>query len=141
MLEALPNLSELSVHDKDGLIVRLFAELTTLRAVVEDLQARVTSLEAENQSLRSENKELRGKLAKNSQNSRNRHQQIAIKNRSPRACANRAARNREGRQDTPERGLSELKNLTTRSSIRCSIAKSAATRWNRALFLAIAAVR
>ncbi len=69
MVEGLPNLSELSVHDKDALIVRLFSELTALRAVAEDLQARVTSLEAENQSLRSENQELRGKLAKNSQNS------------------------------------------------------------------------
>jgi len=56
--------------------VRLFAELTALRTVVEDLQARVTLLEAENQELRienqelrAENQELRGKLAKNSQNS------------------------------------------------------------------------
>jgi len=55
MLEAPPNLSELSVQDKGSLIVRLFS-------VVEDLQARVTLLETENQ-------ELRGKLAKNSQNS------------------------------------------------------------------------
>ncbi len=62
MLEAPPNLSELSIQDKDSLIVRLFA-------VVEDLQARVTLLEAENQELRLENQELRGKLAKNSQNS------------------------------------------------------------------------
>ena len=76
MLEARPNLSELSVQDKDSLILRLFA-------VVEDLQARVTLLEAENQALRLENqalrlenqslraevKELRGTLAKNSQNS------------------------------------------------------------------------
>jgi transposase len=62
VLECPPNLSELSVQDKDGLIVRLFA-------AVEDLQARVALLEAENQSLRSENQSLRGKLAKNSQNS------------------------------------------------------------------------
>ncbi len=69
MVDHLPNLSELSAGDKDGLIVRLFA-------AVEDLQARVTLLEsenqelrAENQRLRSENQELRGKLAKNSQNS------------------------------------------------------------------------
>jgi transposase len=55
MLESVPNLSELSVQDKDSLIVRLFA-------VVEDLRARMTLLE-------SENRELRGKLAKNSQNS------------------------------------------------------------------------
>ena len=57
MLETLPNLSELSVRDKDALIVRLFA-------VVEDLQTRLTLLEAENQQLRCENQELRGKLAK-----------------------------------------------------------------------------
>jgi len=69
MLESSPNLSELSAGDKDSLIVRLFAELTALRTVVEDLQARVTLLEAENQELRTENQELRGKLAKNSQNS------------------------------------------------------------------------
>ena len=76
MLEAVPNLSELSSHDKDCLIVRLFDELDALRTVVEDLQARVTLLEAENeelrlenQALRAENQELRGKLAKNSQNS------------------------------------------------------------------------
>jgi len=62
MLEAPPNLSELSVQAKDALILRLFA-------AVEDLQARVTLLEAENQALRSENQALRGKLAKNSQNS------------------------------------------------------------------------
>jgi len=62
MVDRLPNLSELSVQDKDSLIVRLFA-------VVEDLQARVTLLEAENQALCAEVKELRGKLAKNSQNS------------------------------------------------------------------------
>jgi transposase len=69
MLESVPNFSELSVRDKDALIVRLFA-------VVEDLQARLTLLEAENQTLLAENqtlrcevKELRGKLAKNSQNS------------------------------------------------------------------------
>jgi len=62
MLESSPDLSELSVGEKDSLIVRLFA-------AVEDLQARVTLLEAENQELRSENQELRGKLAKNSQNS------------------------------------------------------------------------
>jgi len=76
MVDRLPNLSELSVQDKDSLIVRLFA-------AVEDLQARVTLLEAENkelrlenqefrsenQELRAENQELRGKLAKNSQNS------------------------------------------------------------------------
>jgi Zn ribbon nucleic-acid-binding protein len=62
MFESPPNLSELSVQDKDSLIVRLFA-------AIEDLQARVTLLEAENQSLRLENQELRGKLAKNSQNS------------------------------------------------------------------------
>ncbi len=55
MLEVPPNLSELSVQDKDSLIVRLFA-------AIEDLQARMTLLESENQ-------ELRGKLAKNSQNS------------------------------------------------------------------------
>jgi len=55
MLELPPNLSELSLQEKDSLIVRLFAAL-------EDLQARVTLLEAENQ-------ELRGKLAKNSRNS------------------------------------------------------------------------
>jgi Zn ribbon nucleic-acid-binding protein len=64
-----PNLSELSVQDKDSLIVRLFA-------VIEDLQIRVALLESENQALRTENqhlaaevKDLRGKLAKNSQNS------------------------------------------------------------------------
>lgn len=69
MVDRLPNLSDLSVQDKDSLIVRLFA-------VVGDLQARVTLLEAENQEfraenqeLRAENQELRGKLAKNSQNS------------------------------------------------------------------------
>jgi len=62
MFETLPNLSELSVRDKDALIVRLFA-------VIEDLQARLAVLEAENQQLRCEVKELRGKLAKNSQNS------------------------------------------------------------------------
>jgi transposase len=62
MLKVSPNLSELSVQDKDTLIVRLFA-------VVEDLRARMTLLEAENEKLRSENRELRGKLAKNSQNS------------------------------------------------------------------------
>jgi transposase len=62
MLKVSPNLSELSVQDKDALIVRLFA-------VVEDLRARMTLLEAENQALRLENQELRGKLAKNSQNS------------------------------------------------------------------------
>ena len=62
MVDRLPNLSELSVQDKDSLIVRLFA-------VVEDLQARVTLLEAENQALCAEVKELRGKLAKHSQNS------------------------------------------------------------------------
>jgi transposase len=55
MLESPPNLSELSVQDKDRLIVRLFA-------VIEDLQTRVALLE-------SENRELRGKLSKNSQNS------------------------------------------------------------------------
>ena len=48
MLERLPNLTELSVCEKDSLIVRLFAEL-------DDLQTEV--------------KDLRGKLAKNSQNS------------------------------------------------------------------------
>jgi transposase len=48
MLERLPNLTELSVGEKDSLIVRLFAEL-------DDFQAEV--------------KDLRGKLAKNSQNS------------------------------------------------------------------------
>jgi transposase len=69
MLETLPNLSGLSVRDKDALIVRLFAELDTLRAAVEDLQSQVPLLEAENQQLRCENQELRGKLAKNSQNS------------------------------------------------------------------------
>ncbi len=64
MVDRLPNLSDLSVQDKDSLIVRLFA-------VVGDLQARVTLLEAENQEfraenqeLRAENQELRGKLAK-----------------------------------------------------------------------------
>lgn len=62
MHEAVPNLSELSIQDKDGLIARLFDELDTLRVVIEGLQARMTLLEAENQ-------ELRGKLAKNSQNS------------------------------------------------------------------------
>jgi len=72
MADPLPNLallSELSVHDKDSLIVRSVA-------VVEDLQARMALLEAENQELRLENqalrvevKELRGKLAKHSQNS------------------------------------------------------------------------
>jgi len=55
MLEAPPNLAELSVQDKDALIVRLFA-------VVEDLRSRMALLESENQ-------ELRGKLAKNSKNS------------------------------------------------------------------------
>jgi transposase len=55
MLESLPNLDELSVQDKDCLIVRLFS-------LIEDLHARLTLLESENQ-------ELRGKLAKNSQNS------------------------------------------------------------------------
>ncbi len=69
MLESVPNFSELSVRDKDALIVRLLA-------VVEDLQARLTLLLAENQKLLAENqklrcevKELRGKLAKNSRNS------------------------------------------------------------------------
>jgi transposase len=62
MLESVTNFAELSVRDKDALIVRLFA-------VVEDLQDRLTVLEAENQTLRCEVKELRGKLAKNSQNS------------------------------------------------------------------------
>jgi len=69
MLDRLPNLSQLSVQEKDALIVRLFTELTALRSTVEDLQARMTSLEAENQTLRAENRDLRGKLAKNSQNS------------------------------------------------------------------------
>jgi hypothetical protein len=55
MLECLPNLTELSVGEKDSLIVRLFAELDDLRAEVKGLQAEV--------------KDLRGKLAKNSQNS------------------------------------------------------------------------
>ena len=55
MLERLPNLTELSVGEKDSLIVRLFAELDDLRAEVKGLQAEV--------------KDLRGKLAKNSQNS------------------------------------------------------------------------
>ena len=69
MVERLPNLSELSASDKDDLIVRLFADLTALQAVVEDSQARMTLTEAENQELRaesqrlrSENKDLRGKL-------------------------------------------------------------------------------
>jgi len=62
MLESVPNFSELSVRDKDALIVRLFA-------VVEDLQDRLTLQLAENQTLRCKVKELRGKLAKNSQNS------------------------------------------------------------------------
>ena len=62
MLESVPNFSELSVRDKDALIVRLFA-------VVEDLQERLTLQLDENQKLRCEVKELRGKLAKNSQNS------------------------------------------------------------------------
>jgi len=62
MHESPPNLSKLSVQEKDSLIVRLFA-------VIEDLQARMTWLEAENQKLLAENQELRGKLAKNSQNS------------------------------------------------------------------------
>lgn len=60
MLESPPNLSELSVQNKDSLIVRLLA-------VVEDLRVWMTLLEAENQALRLENQELRGKLAKNSQ--------------------------------------------------------------------------
>ena len=51
MDESLPNLSELSIQDKDDLIVRLFA-------AVENLQARVTLLESENQALRAENQEL-----------------------------------------------------------------------------------
>ena len=44
MLEAPPNLSGLSVQDKDGLIVRLFEELDTMLAVIENLQVRVTLL-------------------------------------------------------------------------------------------------
>ncbi len=103
MVEPIP---ELSVGEKDSLIVRLFGELDALRGVVEDLQFKVASLEAEN-------KTLRGKLAKNSQNSSKPPSSDGYQNRSPRACVSRVEKNRAVSQGIRRRVWKWLKNRIT----------------------------
>ncbi len=96
MPEVLPDLSELSVRDKDALIVRLFAAL-------EDLQARVTLLESENQ-------ELRGKLAKNSQNSSKPPSTDGYKKPKPKSLRKPSGKQSGGQKGHPGARLQRVEN-------------------------------